>query len=263
MGSLHVAPQRNFRKLQKRPLYFLFTFPASWSLTDDGLTDWNMRLSKNKVVLQRQQKQYHEHCCVPECTASAKFNGTLSFHGFPSNEELRKRWVVNVRREHYTITSHSKVCSRHFTENQLIPPKSLGGKRRLQKGSVPVLFKWNDYSIPPPRSSVWDRVSRPDNHEDDDVESFMESLNDGELPDTEPTLDMAMNKIKILEEEMESLKREMEGMKLQSSFGVNSIRRGYSVLHKVGPKFVCLCLWKAWPICYTTCDGMYAFSRFK
>ena len=54
---------------------------------------------KKKIVYQKQIKQYHEHCCVPECTGSSKYNGTLSFHSFPSDESLRRvllEFVANV-----------------------------------------------------------------------------------------------------------------------------------------------------------------------
>ena len=134
--------------------------------------------------------------------------------------ELRKRWLVTIRREQYTISSHTKVCSRHFTDDQLIPPKTLGGRRRLQKGAVPVLFNWNDYSLPPRRSSVWDRVDRPvpADNTDDDPEPMNE---DAEGCDPETTaLAMAQNENKNLKEEVEMLKRLIEDLKFQSTFGL-------------------------------------------
>ena len=152
----------------------------------------------------------------------------LCFHGFPSSEELRKRWVVNVRQEHYTLTSHTKVCGRHFTGNRLISAKSWSGKRRLLKGALPQLFKCNDYTLPPPRSSVWDRESCLETEDIHDVESMN---GDGERSDSEPAaaLDMALIKNNILAEE--SLKREMEA---EASFNFliqTIIWRGYLVLH--------------------------------
>uniref|UniRef100_A0A3B4FMM1 THAP domain-containing protein 1 n=1 Tax=Pundamilia nyererei TaxID=303518 RepID=A0A3B4FMM1_9CICH len=87
-----------------------------------------------------------EHCCVPLCSASAKFNGILSFHGFPTHSDLRRQWLVNIRRDHFTITSHTRVCCRHFASDQLIEPTTLRGRRRLIKGAVPTLFEWNGYN---------------------------------------------------------------------------------------------------------------------
>ncbi|MCJ8741355.1 hypothetical protein PDJAM_G00069720 [Pangasius djambal] len=106
---------------------------------------------------QRQEKKYHEHCCAPLCTASGKFNSCLSFHSFPSQSGLRTRWIANIRRDKFTITSHRKVCSRHFPPEQLKEPKSTGGRRRLAKTAVPLLSEWNGCTIPTPRPSVWER----------------------------------------------------------------------------------------------------------
>uniref|UniRef100_A0A3P9CDJ0 THAP domain-containing protein 1 n=1 Tax=Maylandia zebra TaxID=106582 RepID=A0A3P9CDJ0_9CICH len=85
-----------------------------------------------------------DHCCVPLCSASAKFNGILSFHAFPTHSDLRRQWLVNIRRDHFTITSHTRVCCRHFASDQLIEPTTLDGRRRLIKGAVPTLFEWNE-----------------------------------------------------------------------------------------------------------------------
>lgn len=74
---------------------------------------------------QRQVKKYSELCCVPLC-----------FHGFPVQNELRTRWLVNTRHDHLISSSHTKVCSRHFTPDQLIEPKTTGSWRRLVKGAV-------------------------------------------------------------------------------------------------------------------------------
>ncbi|KAL3999318.1 vesicle-fusing ATPase [Sarotherodon galilaeus] len=109
---------------------------------------------------QKQEKKYSEHCCVPLCSASAKFNGILSFHGFPTHSDLRRQWLVNIRRDRFTITSHTRVCSRHFASDQLIEPTTLDGRRRLIKGAVPTLFEWNGFKVEPPRRSVWERTER-------------------------------------------------------------------------------------------------------
>uniref|UniRef100_A0A3Q0QVF3 THAP domain-containing protein 1 n=1 Tax=Amphilophus citrinellus TaxID=61819 RepID=A0A3Q0QVF3_AMPCI len=91
--------------------------------------------------------KYTEHCCVPLCSASSKFNGVLSFHSFPTHSDLRSRWLINIRRDPFTITSHTKVCSRHFTTDQLIEPTTPDGRRRLVRGAVPTLFEWNGFKV--------------------------------------------------------------------------------------------------------------------
>uniref|UniRef100_A0A9J8BMA1 THAP domain-containing protein 1 n=1 Tax=Cyprinus carpio carpio TaxID=630221 RepID=A0A9J8BMA1_CYPCA len=92
---------------------------------------------------------------------SAKFNTFLSFHTFPKDKEIQKRWVVNIRRDHFTVTNQTRVCSRHFQSTDLIEPQTPAGRRRLKNGTVPLLFHWNNFSLPAPRTGVWERVERP------------------------------------------------------------------------------------------------------
>ncbi|XP_054876259.1 THAP domain-containing protein 3-like [Poeciliopsis prolifica] len=106
-----------------------------------------MAASRGRVRFQRQMKRYHEHCCVPQCSASSKYNGLLSFHGFPRDPALRRRWLQNIRREEMKLTQHSKVCSLHFSPDQLLRPRAAGGRRAVSRGAVPVLFPWS-----PPRN---------------------------------------------------------------------------------------------------------------
>lgn len=133
----------------------LFTFVGTDRQRERGnFSTMSVRRKMFKTQhFQRQVKKYSEHCCVPLCTASSKFNGYLSFHGFPVHTELRRRWLVNIRRDHFTISSHTKVCSRHFTPDQLVEPRSTEGRRRLVRGAVPLLFRWNGYSIQTPSDS--------------------------------------------------------------------------------------------------------------
>ncbi|CDQ92429.1 unnamed protein product [Oncorhynchus mykiss] len=51
------------------------------------------------------------------CSVSSKCNGIVSFHSFLVDVELRKRWLVAVRRDNFTVTKHTKVCSTHCTLN--------------------------------------------------------------------------------------------------------------------------------------------------
>uniref|UniRef100_A0A3B5LJJ2 THAP domain-containing protein 1 n=1 Tax=Xiphophorus couchianus TaxID=32473 RepID=A0A3B5LJJ2_9TELE len=69
---------------------------------------------------------------------SSKHN--LSFHGFPSDPELRRQWLVNIHRYKLKLTPHSKVCGLHFTPDQLLQSKTTGGRGMENKGGVPVLL---------------------------------------------------------------------------------------------------------------------------
>lgn len=106
------------------------------------------------------QKRDHPNssfCCVPECSVSGRYSA-LSFHRFPKDEALRRIWVRNVRRENLVINKSTTVCSRHFVTSDIIP----GGRCRLKEGAVPVLFAWNQYTLPEGRPGVWQRTKRPE-----------------------------------------------------------------------------------------------------
>ncbi|XP_017565566.1 zinc finger X-chromosomal protein-like [Pygocentrus nattereri] len=100
-----------------------------------------------KTYYQRRESFSSEYCCVPLCGATAKYNSVLSFHAFPSDDELRKAWIINIRRDNLTITPHTRVCSRHFRPEDIRDRTEYGGRRRLIKGAAPVLFQWNDYGV--------------------------------------------------------------------------------------------------------------------
>ncbi|XP_034061864.1 uncharacterized protein LOC117539709 [Gymnodraco acuticeps] len=181
-------------------------------------------MSRRKIFktehLQRQVKNYSEHCCVPLCTASAKFNGVLSFHGFPTELELRRQWLVKIRRDNFTISSHSKVCSRHFATDQLIEPKTLDGRRRLVKGAVPTLFEWNHFTAQTPRASVWERRERPTEPVSREEQEEHIDVRDHDYCSTpEPaSLDMSSQATEDNSKTVEDLQKQLQELRVQREF---------------------------------------------
>ncbi|XP_058612992.1 uncharacterized protein e2f6 isoform X1 [Onychostoma macrolepis] len=110
----------------------------------------SVKASRKFKFQRREDSSAAEHCCVPLCTASSKFNSVLSFHSFPTDEERRKKWICNIQRKDLIITSHMRVCSRHFKREDVKEPSNPKGRRLLKKGAVPTLFQWNNYSDPAP-----------------------------------------------------------------------------------------------------------------
>ncbi|XP_074517129.1 uncharacterized protein LOC141783628 isoform X1 [Sebastes fasciatus] len=108
---------------------------------------------------QRMGNGSHEHCCVPLCSNSSRYNSVLSFHRFPKDPELRLKWLDRIRRDCLTVTSHIKVCSRHFSRDKLIVTSQ--GRRTLKFGAVPTLFHWNNYAESETRFGVWELPVRP------------------------------------------------------------------------------------------------------
>lgn len=108
-----------------------------------------MATKRAKLCFQRREDSTSgHHCCVPQCASSARFNSVLSFHTFPKDQELQKRWMAKIKGQNLTIMRHTRVCSRHFLTTDLIEPTTPDGRRRLRSGTVPVLFQWNNFTLP-------------------------------------------------------------------------------------------------------------------
>ncbi|XP_056140188.1 THAP domain-containing protein 1-like [Lampris incognitus] len=161
-----------------------------------------------------------KHCCVPLRSASSKINSILTFHGFPIHPDLTRQWLVNIRRDNFTITSHTKVCSRHLSTDQLIEPTTLDGRRRLVKGAVPALFEWNGSTVETPRRSVWERAKRPA----DPVppEEQHDSTRDHDYCSVpEPSaLDMSLTSVEDKDKEIVDLRKELQESRVQREFGL-------------------------------------------
>ena len=39
------------------------------------------------------------HCCVPLCTSDSRYNPELHFHHIPKNPELKRQWIIKIRRD--------------------------------------------------------------------------------------------------------------------------------------------------------------------
>lgn len=89
------------------------------------------------------------YCCVPLCKSQQGKTPGVSYHQFPSDEELCSKWKKNVSRENLVINDKSAstvVCSKHFTENDLVPGYRI---RKLRPGVVPTVFdQYPSYMVP-------------------------------------------------------------------------------------------------------------------
>uniref|UniRef100_A0A8C0XU21 Integrase catalytic domain-containing protein n=1 Tax=Cyprinus carpio carpio TaxID=630221 RepID=A0A8C0XU21_CYPCA len=85
------------------------------------------------------------------------YNSTVSFHSFPVEEDLRKKWIVQIRRDDFQVNKNTKVCSVHFRPDDFMEEPRL---KHLKKGVFPTLFEWNHHQEQPPRLSVWERRER-------------------------------------------------------------------------------------------------------
>ncbi|XP_039290476.1 THAP domain-containing protein 6-like [Nilaparvata lugens] len=62
----------------------------------------------------------------------------ITFHSFPKNEDLRRKWIIATKRKDWEPTKYSKICSAHFREDD-IDRTSLNSVR-IREGAVPAIF---------------------------------------------------------------------------------------------------------------------------
>ena len=91
-----------------------------------------------------------QNCCVPECKKKVYVeNGVkISFHTFPEERKLFLKWIVAIRDigKHFQVTTHTRVCSRHFKPSDYLP--SLAGRKRTLKPTAgPSVSHWKESSL--------------------------------------------------------------------------------------------------------------------
>ena len=66
-------------------------------------------------------------CYMPGCTTAYKFNKSdkkITLFGFPSDENLKKKWVVAIPRKEWQVSKNHKVCSEHFLSDDTLTTSS-------------------------------------------------------------------------------------------------------------------------------------------
>lgn len=95
-------------------------------------------------------------CCAVGCSNSTRNNRSVSYHRFPSEGALREQWQRAVRRDKWSPSNATRLCSEHFhvdcyeVTSLLRAEFGLGhGYRQLKPGSVPTMFKHTEPRRPP------------------------------------------------------------------------------------------------------------------
>lgn len=59
-------------------------------------------------------------CCVTGCTSNYyKDNPNVTVFKFPTSEELRQKWLLNIPRKFDKITQSTRVCVKHFEDKDV------------------------------------------------------------------------------------------------------------------------------------------------
>uniref|UniRef100_A0A3P8WTI6 THAP-type domain-containing protein n=1 Tax=Cynoglossus semilaevis TaxID=244447 RepID=A0A3P8WTI6_CYNSE len=74
--------------------------------------------------------------CKNRCTRIARSRG-ITFHKFPKRVDIRKQWEVALKRNHFSATRASVLCSAHFRPEEF---DCTGQTVRLRDGVIPSVF---------------------------------------------------------------------------------------------------------------------------
>jgi hypothetical protein len=94
-----------------------------------------------------------DKCCVVGCRTNYAGGPKKSVFYFPSEEEIRKRWIRFVNRSNWIPSKHSVICVAHFEAKFVLPHK----KKVILKWDlqpVPSIYITEESTIQPPPPSV-------------------------------------------------------------------------------------------------------------
>ncbi|CAN7977461.1 unnamed protein product [Ixodes persulcatus] len=85
------------------------------------------------------------HCCVPLCKRygyTSESGRKVSYHRFPTDVALKKRWIAAIKRDEgpfFSVSKATKVCSEHFVTADFWNGVA-SGRQLLRDRAVPSLF---------------------------------------------------------------------------------------------------------------------------
>ncbi|KAE8742513.1 hypothetical protein FOCC_FOCC011923 [Frankliniella occidentalis] len=95
-------------------------------------------------------------CSVLHCQENSRFT-------FPSNKQLRKKWLVAINRPDFEPNSQAGICEKHFNPSDFITEGAYTGviltRKKLRRGVVP--SREVDYRTPTKKSRLEDSSDEP------------------------------------------------------------------------------------------------------
>ncbi|XP_042618956.1 uncharacterized protein LOC109078173 [Cyprinus carpio] len=121
--------------------------------------------------------------------------------------------------------SPTRVCSRHFNKEDVREPLSETGRRLLNKGAVPALFEWNNFTLPTSRPGVWERRERPPPMTEDDGDAGEKAdipMDHDYASASDPAVvDLALDDNMSLRDEILKLREHVEKLTMNQRFGIH------------------------------------------
>ncbi|KAL9963338.1 hypothetical protein ACROYT_G032532 [Oculina patagonica] len=156
------------------------------------------------------------YCMALGCNNKSKKRKDLTFYRLPRDQELLKRWLVNLRKPTLPqCLDYLAVCSEHFEPECFgrdLKAELLGGRPKppLLKGSVPTLFLYNNF-----KANVKRRVVSEERRKRKEKEEILKDL-------LGPYYNMKPDKQNLTSESP------MEDGELEDKFSIQSLLPGFA-----------------------------------
>ncbi|ESP00249.1 hypothetical protein LOTGIDRAFT_238630 [Lottia gigantea] len=145
----------------------------------------------------------------------------ITFHKFPGRDpQLFQIWLHNLRREDFTPSRSSSLCSRHFEEKYI---HRLGGNVTLMKGAIPTIFDYPAhlldhiiYSKPEPEPEPEPEAEANDSFTDDsydlnDIDSVKRKY-EADIEKLKQRLTVSQEKARKFQRKAQQLEKELKSL---------------------------------------------------
>ncbi|CAH1975710.1 unnamed protein product [Acanthoscelides obtectus] len=79
-----------------------------------------------------------ESCSAVNCCNRRRKDVKMKFHRIPTDPNMRKLWLIAIRRVNFTPSTSTVICEKHFTPDDY--EVNVHGNRVLKKSAVPSVF---------------------------------------------------------------------------------------------------------------------------
>ena len=79
-------------------------------------------------------------CAAPNCSNHTRQKPSRSFYRFPKDQQRKKKWLVQTKRDQWDPKSSDRLCDAHF-EPQMFTIQVSTGKRVLKETAIPTIFE--------------------------------------------------------------------------------------------------------------------------